>query len=344
MTARFLFEHGARINAVNTRGWTPLHTAAGSGHPEIIEFLVQHGVNLQARNKQSQTAAEMACRYWENPSGPCPTADILRALGVAEAPVPGQPSSCRSDVDVPKINRPPRPHDFAVVIGIETYQGKSLPKASFAECDAKAMAGHLRALGVPDDHLKLLTGDAATSIKIKQYLESWLPKNVKPDSRVYFYFSGHGAPDPTAREAYLVPWDGDPEYLTESSWPLSYVYKQLGRLKVKEIVVALDSCFSGAGGRSVIKEGVRPLVTLPGAGEGLPPKITLLTASQGNQITNSLKSQRHGIFTYYLLQGLNAGAKDSRALCRFLDPKVSEAAALQNSDQKPSCLGPEIAF
>lgn len=344
LTARYLFEHGARINAVNGRGWTALHTASGNGHPEVIDFLIQHGINVQAVNKNSQTAAHMACRFWENPSGPCPTADILRALGAADAAPAGGPSSCGSDVDEPKLARAPRPHDFAVVIGIEKYQGKNLPRAEFAECDANAMAAHLRALGVPGDHVKLLTGDGATSIKIKQYLESWLPKNVKPDSRVYFYFSGHGAPDPAAREAYLVPWDGDPEYLAESAWSLADVYKKLGRLDAKEVFVALDSCFSGAGGRSIIKDGVRPLVNLKGAGEGLPPKITLLAASQGNQITNSLKSRRHGIFTYYLLQGLNSGAKDSKALCGFLDPKVRDAAALQNSEQKPACLGPDVAF
>ena len=31
-------------------------------------------------------------------------------------------------------------------------------------------------------------------------------------------------------------------------------------LKAKEVIVAMDACFSGAGGRSVLAKGARPLV------------------------------------------------------------------------------------
>lgn len=57
------------------------------------------------------------------------------------------------------------------------------------------------------------------------------------------------------------------------------LYHNLGQLKAKRVVVALDSCFSGAGGRSVLASGVKPLVTkldLPEMASGniiLKPKV-----------------------------------------------------------------------
>ncbi|GAG20109.1 unnamed protein product, partial [marine sediment metagenome] len=155
-----------------------------------------------------------------------------------------------SDVDKARYRSAPQAHDFAVVVGIEEYS--ILPAAKFAERDAEAVASHMSALGIPLRHIVHLSGSKASYISLKKYLESWLPRNVKPNSRVFFYFSGHGAPDVKTGEAYLVPWDGDPGFLKDTAYPLKRLYGSLGKLKAKEIIVALDACFSGAGGRSVL--------------------------------------------------------------------------------------------
>ena len=39
------------------------------------------------------------------------------------------------------------------------------------------------------------------------------------DSTVYFYYSGHGAPDLKTGQAYLVPWDGDAQFLKDTALP-----------------------------------------------------------------------------------------------------------------------------
>lgn|GEM_PF-4755166 len=256
---------------------------------------------------------------------------------------PAAPARARPDVDEPAFpSRPENADDFAIVVGVESYQ-KSLPKASFAERDAQAMARYLRALGVPPRQMKVLVGSDATSSALRGYLTKWLPKNVKPDSRVFFYFSGHGAPDPETGSAYLVPWDGNPDFLDESAVSLDDLYRNLGALGAKQVLVALDSCFSGAGGRSVLKQGARPLVTVVSP-SAVPANLTVMTASRGNQITGTSSEQGHGIFTYYLLKGLNQGVGSSRRLCQYLQPKVADEAALANGDQNPECRGPDFSF
>lgn len=246
-----------------------------------------------------------------------------------------------SDVDAPRYKSPERAEDYAVVVGVERYNG--LPDATYAERDAKAVYEHLIALGYPARNIALVTGAQATRTALVKNLEAWLPQNVDEKSTVFFYYSGHGAPDPAGGAAYLVPADGDPQYLQETAYPVKRVYEKLGALKARRVLVAMDSCFSGAGGRSVLAKGTRPLVGKIDMG-AVGGKVVSLTASASAQISGALDEQRHGLFTYYLLKGLNGEARDVtgavtvKSLHSYLAPKVQDAAKRANRDQAPQLL------
>lgn len=255
----------------------------------------------------------------------------------------GEEREYHSDVDAPTFTpQPERSQDFAMVVGVENYQNKNYPHADFAVRDAKTVAKYFHALGVPQENLKLLTGEEATNAKIKSTLK-WLSRNVEANSRVYFYFSGHGSPEPATQRAYLLPWDGSPEDLEDTAEPVSALYSELAKMKSKQVLVALDACFSGQGVRSVIKAGARPLVTQV---KGIAPSedITAIAAARGNQIANSLDKEGHGLMTYYFLKGLDEGKKDAHALCEYLKAKVKKEAARQDEEQEPICLGPDFRF
>lgn len=245
----------------------------------------------------------------------------------------------RSKVDVPGYRGTPRPQDFALVVGIEQYS--EVGPAAYGERDAAAVASHLAAMGVPRRNIVHLSGIKATLTGLVKYLDAWLPRNVTAESRVYFYFSGHGAPDPESGEAYLVPFDGDPSFLETTALPLERLYASLGELDAREVVVVLDACFSGAGGRSVLAKGARPLVMQTSNPVMTSGKITLLAAASKAEITTTLESQGHGIFTYYLLEGLQGAARDRKghvtaaSLHRYLMPRVQDEARRQNRDQTP---------
>ena len=113
----------------------------------------------------------------------------------------------------------------------------------------------------------------------------------------------------------------------------------LGRLKARRVVVALDSCFSGAGGRSVLARGARPLVTKVDQGAALDGRLTILAAASGDQITGTLDEQGHGMFTYFFLKGLAEGKRSARELFDYLDPRVQDEARRQNRQQTPALLG-----
>ena len=249
-----------------------------------------------------------------------------------------------SSVDHPHYRLPTNPKIYGLIIGIEHY-APGVPPATYALRDFRAINAHFLALGIPPRHIKKLSDTTATQSRIKEGLR-WLKRNVRPGSSVFIYFSGHGAPSENGN-AYLVPYDGDPSDLRSTGISLDSLYTRLQSLPAKRIIVMMDSCFSGTGGRSVMVEGARPLVAK--IKEGFIPtsgKLIVLSAAKSNQESGVLKRAGHGLFTYYLLKGLNGRAVVNghitlSELFRYVRPKVEDQASLDNRAQTPT-MSPEL--
>jgi len=266
---------------------------------------------------------------------------IVAAIEGAKTQKESKSPSVQSDIDKPTFAIAERifgDNDLAVIIGIEGYQ--SLPKSDYSYDDAKLMAEYVKALGFKSRNIELLTDEKATKSSIEKSLEAWLKNKAKADSKVFVYYSGHGAPDPSTGDAYLVPYDGDPNYLNVTGYPLKRLYDNLGKLQVAEVTVVLDSCFSGAGGRSVLAKGARPLVMMT-TSSVLPSNIAVLSATQGSQISTSSPEKGHGVFTYYFLKALKDGKKNILEIYSYIKPLVEDEAKQLNVQQSPS-ISPDV--
>ncbi len=243
---------------------------------------------------------------------------------------------------VPAFEGPARPDDLAVVVGVEKYRG--VPAAEFAAADARVFRDYLVAMGVPARNVEHLSDDHATAADMARALERWLPDRVKPESRVVVYFSGHGAPDPASGQAYLVPWDGNPDDLADTAYSLKRLEEALSKLPAAQVVVILDACFSGRDpkGRSLLAAGARPLVVSFPEPAPPSPKLALLTAARRSQISASTPDYRHGLFTYHLLKGLREGKKGLAELYALLKPRVEDDAKARGVEQSPQLI-PEPA-
>ncbi|PKN77043.1 MAG: hypothetical protein CVU52_02205 [Deltaproteobacteria bacterium HGW-Deltaproteobacteria-10] len=224
-------------------------------------------------------------------------------------------------------------NDIAVIIGIEGYQ--NLPKSEYSYDDAKLVKDYFKALGIKERNIDFLTDEKATRSAMEKTIEGWLSNKTKRGGRVFLYYSGHGAPDPATGEAFLVPYDGDPNYLSITGYPLKRLYAKLGSLNASEVLVILDSCFSGSGGRSVIAKGARPLVITP-TKITIPPNMAVLSATQGAQISTSSTERGHGIFTYHFLKAIKEGKKNISDIYVYLRPHVEDEAKMLNVQQSPS--------
>ncbi|MHB2026904.1 MAG: caspase family protein [Elusimicrobiota bacterium] len=358
--AQALITAGADVNAQDpVFGQTALMWAASSGNAAVVKALLAAGADAGAVNMDGKTAADLAWggarRALTHAAAPQPAARLplsaskesmaqelallsrkIEDLEERKASAP----SFHSDVDTPSYHLQEDENKFALIIGVGRY--KSLPPALFADRDAQAMRRFVLALGYPKRHVISLENSNATGADISAYLESWLPQNIGGKSELLVYFAGHGSPNPENGESYLVPWDADPDFIQQTGYPLSRLYSRLAKLKARRIVVALDSCFSGAGGRSVLAPGTRPLITgikdvLPGSA-----KILVLSAVSGDEIAGVDQRQGHGLFTYYFLKGLNKskGLSTIKSLYDYLKPQVMEWARLDNRKQIPEILPP----
>lgn len=246
------------------------------------------------------------------------------------------------NVDDPPRSRTRRNKDaYAVVIGIEKY--RDVPGVDFASRDAETMKRYLtRAMGYDERNVILLQNQRATKTDLEKYLGRWLRNQVSKKSRVFIYYAGHGAPNPATGKGFLIPYDGDPSYTEDTAYPIDKLFGTLAKLPTRDVTVVLDACFSGAGGRSVLAKGARPLVmSVKKAPVGR--NTVLLTASSGDQISTYFPEARHGLLTYYLLKGLRGAAdadKNKRVTTRelfdYVRPHVEREARRKNVAQTPT--------
>ncbi|HVJ13958.1 MAG TPA: caspase family protein [Polyangiaceae bacterium] len=259
------------------------------------------------------------------------------AAGTTTAASPGTPAAY--------VQGAPQPNAFALIVGIEKY--RDVPPPTGARADAQAFARLAeRTLGVPEDHVRLLIDEHATRGDLEKAL-AWLELNVPAGGRVYFFYSGHGAPDPVSGTAYVLPYDGDPAALDQTALLLSAVTERLARTKAAESVAFLDACFSGTGGRSVLPKGARPLVRVqaPVIARG----VAVLASSSGSEISGATADGQNGLFSKYLLEALGGALADADndlqismgELLSFIEPRVARDARLENRVQTPNVTVPD---
>lgn len=147
--------------------------------------------------------------------------------------------------------------DRVLLVGVAEYQD---PRASIAgpDVDLDLMIDIVSRLGFSTQQRKILRDSDATKGNVLAAIEDWLVKGVNKNDRLIFYYSGHGArtndlngeEDDNCDEG-LAPYDAD--LITDDE-----LNAALSRSPATEIMVIVDSCFSGnvidtRGGKSINK-------------------------------------------------------------------------------------------
>jgi WD40 repeat protein/energy-coupling factor transporter ATP-binding protein EcfA2 len=134
--------------------------------------------------------------------------------------------------------------NLAFIIGINEYRN-GISQLQSATNDAKRLVKILR-----EKHnyqVWVCLDEIATLNNLTQLLEVTLPKQVKSDDRLIFYFAGHGIAlnGEDGPEGYLIPQDavlGD----TTTYLKMTQLQECLNKLPCRHFLGILDCCFAGA--------------------------------------------------------------------------------------------------
>lgn len=324
---------GAAFTCADVKSVTPRLEAEASLPPE--------------RRQLAQDAATTWAPDLVEPQLPPPDGSpALAATVAAPPPLPPPPQSAYAPPNPDTVHGFPSPDSIAIIIGIDSYE--NAPRAAFAERDAAAFKGFAVAgMGIAESNMKTLLGRGARRLDIERLLSTWLPSHIKPgQTSVLLYFAGHGLANDDGSDLYLLPYDGDRDMLGESAIRRDRLIERLKLAGAKHITLILDTCYSGLSrdGESLSADA-RPIAITP-----KPAKtengVTILSASQGTQLSLSLKEAGHGLYSYMLMKGLE-GAADSNAdhritaaeLHAYALDRVSQEAFRQGRKQTPALDG-----
>jgi hypothetical protein len=251
---------------------------------------------------------------------------------------------------------------LAVVIGVGNYDAPSVPKLRFATADADALYRVLIGpAGFKKENVLLLTDKTTqrpTLRNIKSALGTFLARSARKQDTVLVFFAGHGAPeiDPRGLERdglakYLIPSDADPNDLYATALSMDEIQTIFGRIEAERVVIFLDACYSGAaGGRTFASTrlSTRDL----GVDDLFLDRLTrakgraIITASRPSEVSIELSELAHGLFSYYLIEGLK-GAADLdgdgivtlQELYTYVEREVSRKSRSVGGNQHPVLKG-----
>lgn len=216
------------------------------------------------------------------------------------------------DKNIP-ISNVKNANTYCVIIANEQY--KEVPNVEFASNDGAVFGEYCtRTLGIPEKQIRMFTNATYTDMKRAfNWIEN-VSKIAGSQGKVIVYYAGHGLPSEEDNSAYLMPTDCFPKDIT-TCFKLQDIYKQLGKMNVKNVTVFLDACFSGMQrGENEALLASRGVATRPRS-ETLTGNVIVFSAASNDQTALSYKDKRHGMFTYYLLLKL----KESKGIIGYGD-------------------------
>ena len=204
---------------------------------------------------------------------------------------------------------------FALIIGISKYKNHSrgIRNLEYADVDARAIYEFLQKPeggGFSRANMLLLSNEDATLTRINEAVTNFVGKAAVNDLLLIF-FAGHGAPDRFApQNLYLIAHDTDVDNMPDTALSMPKLRRYLDQnIKSRRVVLLMDACHSAG----ISTEGTRDLRNNL-ANQYLEKLLyqeegrAIITSSDVNELSLESPKWGHGVFTYYVLEGLKGSA------------------------------------
>ncbi|MEK6407262.1 MAG: caspase family protein [Acidobacteriota bacterium] len=214
----------------------------------------------------------------------------------------------------------------AMIVGINQYKDERIPPLKGAENDAQDLYERLTDPNIGnfeilDNHF--LLGEQATVERIRKAISDLFWETDHADLTL-FYFSGHGFVD-GYDDGYMAPYDFCEDEPFVCGANMREFKHMLSRSQSASVVVILDCCFSGIttrDDRALRTTGPADrakyeanLKDLSGEGRIIFASSTPDQVSREKNFTlKDGKRRQRGMFTHYLLNGLDGAASDEQGI------------------------------
>ena len=262
----------------------------------------------------------------------------IKSVAIAKEVEPLSPNKIRN------INSS---NTVAIIIGIEKY-AETAP-ATYANRDAKFFAEYAqKAFGVKRNNMKLLINEQATLTQTFKALEKWLPAKIeKNKTNVLVYFAGHGLASEDGKELYLLVHDTDTDLLRRTALARKDLFDLISKKNPASVKMFFDTCYSGTTREEkMLLASARGITIKADIEDDIPNNFTIFSASQDNQISSGFKEAKHGIFSYYLMKGMEGKADTNKnnkicnaELLDYITKNVGNKALEMGRTQTPSFVG-----
>jgi formylglycine-generating enzyme required for sulfatase activity len=233
----------------------------------------------------------------------------------------------------------PAVRKVAFLVGVSRYQKDGFEDLQFADDDARDLAAELKKHGFA---VQSVVGPEATLRKITDELSRFFlaTKKLSKEDVVMVSLSGHGRQSlkGTEEHPYFCPYDahyGDTDTLLSLNWVMDRLKEDSAS---SQNLLLVDACRDNPsrGGKGIDGSTVT----------GLPNKLSVLFSSSAGKQSYESDQIRHGIFTHFVLDGLQGKAADRDGevtwlgLSSYVMKHVrKEAPRLVNREQEPNLLG-----
>jgi hypothetical protein len=179
---------------------------------------------------------------------------------------------------------------------------------------------------------------------LAETFDEWLPKRVDAETVVYVYFAGRALVDGRSGAVSLVPYDGtiaSPNRL----YPVRHIQEVLARLPIQRAIMMFEVSLDPSPGAD---PGTTPQADWGDGAQDDRDDVMWMVGNRNLQEAHAYEQGKHGLFTYYLLRGLQGLADVDRdgtvvagELCTYVRGEVIHAAREQfGNAQQPLCSPP----
>jgi len=232
---------------------------------------------------------------------------------------------------------------FAVIFANENYQRES--RVEFAKNDGETFRKYcVQTLGLPERNVRYVADATLNNIRAEINWISGVADAFNGEANIIFYYAGHGIPDESSKNAYLLPIDGYGSDVT-TGYKLDELYKTLGKMPAKNITVFMDACFSGSqrsGDMLASARGVAIKVTQ----DAPVGNMVVFSATQSDETAFPYRDKGHGMFTYFLLKKLQEtkGEATLGELGEYITSNVRQQSIVINSKSQTPTVTPSATM